>query len=114
VLIGEARSSNFIVFHTLHAPLPLPKEGVTHVALSWGHGMTPNQMDRPHSMLAVAWGPFIQIIVLIDHEEKEKPFIQDGYYVIRQLKQPVVQPMPDVMLAAEQLRKRMLNISSSN
>jgi hypothetical protein len=43
-------------------------------------------MDRPHSMLAVGWGPLIQIIVLIDHEERENPFIQDGFYIIRQIK----------------------------
>ena len=87
VLIGEAKASNYQVFFTLHAPSPLPKDyPQTHVALSWGHGMTPNHMDRPHSMLAVGWGPLIQIVVLIDHEERDKPFIHDGYFILRQIK----------------------------
>lgn len=34
-------------------------------------------------MLAVGWGPVIQIVVLIDHEQIEKPIILDGYHVIR-------------------------------
>jgi hypothetical protein len=82
VLIGEAKVSNFQVFMTLNAPTPLPKDNST-VSLSWGHGMTPNFRDRPHSLLAIAWGPLIQIVVLIDHEERDKPFVSDGYYVIR-------------------------------
>jgi hypothetical protein len=95
VLIGEAKPSNYQVFYTLHAPSPLPKENPpSHVALSWGHGMTPNHMDRPHSMLAVGWGPLIQIVVLIDHEEREKPFYHDGYFIIRQIKNQNVMPQP--------------------
>ena len=34
-------------------------------------------------MLAVAWGPVIQLAVLIDHEENDKPFILDGFYIVR-------------------------------
>lgn len=51
-------------------------------ALSWGFGMSPVLKDRPHSMLAVAWGPIIQLAVLIDHEENDQPFIIDGYYIV--------------------------------
>ena len=51
--------------------------------ISWGFGHSPVLKDRPHSMLAVAWGPLVQLIVLIDHEETDNPFIQDGYYILR-------------------------------
>jgi hypothetical protein len=33
-------------------------------------------------MLAVAWGPLVQLIVLIDHEENDRPFLLDGYYLV--------------------------------
>ena len=60
--------------------------------------MTPGNMDRPHSTLAVAWGPLIQIIVMIDHEEREKPFVLDGYYILRQIK--LAAPIADLTQAA--------------
>jgi hypothetical protein len=28
-------------------------------SLCWGHGMSPILKERPHSMLAIAWGPLI-------------------------------------------------------
>jgi hypothetical protein len=28
-------------------------------ALTWGYGMSPLLKDKPHSMLAIAWGPII-------------------------------------------------------
>lgn len=33
-------------------------------------------------MLAVGWGPLVQLIILIDHEENERPFLLDGYYLV--------------------------------
>jgi len=35
-------------------------------SLSWGCGHSPAIKDRSHSILAVAWGPLIQLIVLLD------------------------------------------------
>ena len=81
VLIGEAKSGSHSIFHTLVAPGPLPKNNT--VAIHWGHGMTPLNKERPHSLLAVGWGPYIQIIVMIDHEDRDKPFVMDGYYILR-------------------------------
>ena len=47
--------------------------------------MTPLNKDRPHSLLAVAWGPYIQIVGMIDHEDRDKPFLVDGFYILKQL-----------------------------
>jgi hypothetical protein len=52
-------------------------------SLSWGHGHSPVLKDRPHTVLAIAWGPLIQLVVLIDHEETMQPFIQDGFHILR-------------------------------
>ena len=59
-----------------------PFHPITVPSISWGYGMSPLLKDRPHSMLAVAWGPVVQLAVLIDHEENDKPFILDGFYVV--------------------------------
>jgi hypothetical protein len=56
-------------------------------SLSWGYGMSPVLKERPHSLLAIAWGPLIQLVVMIDHEDTDKPFITDGYYVLRHIDQ---------------------------
>lgn len=50
---------------------------------SWGFGMSPLLRDRPHSLLAVAWGPLIQLVVLIDHENSANPFVRDGFYILK-------------------------------
>lgn len=38
-------------------------------------------------MLAIGWGPLIQLVVLIDHEDRENPFVIDGYYILRSFDQ---------------------------
>jgi hypothetical protein len=102
VLLGEAKAASHSVFHTLPAPAATaphmvtqqsPKPTPTTVALAWGHGMTPANKERAHSLLAVAWGPYIQIVVMIDHEDRDKPFFSDGYYILRQLKTSVEVPV---------------------
>jgi hypothetical protein len=60
----------------------VPFRPLTVPALSWGYGMSPLLNDRPHSMLAVGWGPLVQLIILIDHEENDRPFLLDGYYLV--------------------------------
>lgn len=57
------------------SPLAVPQ-------ISWGYGMSPVLKDRPHSLLAIGWGPVIQLAVLIDHEETDNPFILDGFYIV--------------------------------
>jgi len=51
--------------------------------LSWGHGHSPVLKERPHSLLAVSWGPLIQLVVIIDHDDIDSPIIEDGYYILR-------------------------------
>jgi hypothetical protein len=43
-------------------------------------------MDRPHTLLAIGWGPLIQIVILIDHEDREHPYLLDGFFIIRNIK----------------------------
>ncbi len=109
-MIGEAKPVNFMMFLTLNAPVPLPKNNI--VALSWGRGMTPNQMDRPHSMLAVCWGPLIQIVVLIDHEERQKPFVIDGYYILKNIKSNAQSISQEPMTQADFRKKLESNIAN--
>ena len=90
VLIMEARPS----LHSEFLSLSSPKEYYNVItnsfepfkagmpALCWGYGMTPGS-SRPHSLLAVAWGPLIQLIKLIDYEDTETPLQLDGYYIIK-------------------------------
>jgi hypothetical protein len=61
--------------------------------ISWGFGQTPVLKDRPHTLLAVAWGPLIQLMVLIDHEMTDQPFVQDGYHILINL-DTQTQPVP--------------------
>jgi hypothetical protein len=51
-------------------------------SLGWGHGMSPVLKERSHSMLAIGWGPIVQLVVLIDEVENDRPFILDGYYIV--------------------------------
>lgn len=83
VLLMDGKSSSHSMHEVIQNPLPTKRDTV---AINWGHGMTPGHMDRPHSMLAISWGPFIQIVVMIDHEDREKPFQFDGYYILRQIR----------------------------
>lgn len=101
-----------MMFLTLNAPVPLPKDNM--VALSWGHGMTPNQMDRPHSMLAVCWGPLVQIVVLIDHEDNQnqKPFVIDGYYILKNIKSNTQSISQEPMTQADFRKKLESNIAN--
>lgn len=51
--------------------------------MAWGYGMSPILKDREHTILAIAWGPLIQLVVMIDQDEVENSFILDGYYIIK-------------------------------
>lgn len=91
VIIMEARSNSHTEFITHLRPdkyFNRAKNAAENFkpqmpSLSWGHGMTPVLKDRPHSILAIAWGPLVELVVLIDHEDTDKPFITDGYYVLK-------------------------------
>lgn len=91
VVIMEARHNSHTEFITVNRPeryynrIKNSVENFKPVvpSLSWGHGMTPVLKDRPHSLLAIAWGPLIEIVALIDHEDTDKPFITDGYYILK-------------------------------
>ena len=78
-------------------------------SMSWGHGHSPVLNDRPHSLLAVAWGPLIQLVVLIDHEETESPFILDGYYILMHIDRSVSDIEKSLKLPKKQLKFTMAN-----
>jgi len=90
-VIMEARSGSHTEFLRLQRPAFFFNQAANDFerfnpltpALTWGFGHSPVLKDRPHSMLAVGWGPLVQLIVLIDDQETDAPFIQDGYYILR-------------------------------
>jgi hypothetical protein len=92
VLLMEAKGSYHVQQAQFLAPEPLGRQNT--VSLSWGHGMTPQLMDRPHTLLAIGWGPLIQIVILIDHEDREHPFLLDGFYVLRNIQTADSMPVP--------------------
>jgi len=53
--------------------------------MAWGYGRSPCYKHRTQTMLAVAWGPLIQIVLLIPDDEKIEQDIHfrvDGQYFI--------------------------------
>ena len=51
--------------------------------LAWGYGRTPCFKDQSHCLLAIAWGPLIQLVIAKDVESKTKEdFYMDGHYFI--------------------------------
>ena len=51
--------------------------------LAWGYGRTPFFKDETYVLLAIAWGPLIQLIVVRDVGSKTgEDFYFDGYYFI--------------------------------
>ena len=91
VVVLEARTSSHTEFLRLQRPALFFNQATSDferfnpqaAALAWGFGHSPVLKDRPHSLLAVAWGPLVQLVVLIDDQETDAPFIQDGFYVLR-------------------------------
>eukprot|EP00347_Sterkiella_histriomuscorum_P024298 403331615 len=91
VRIMEARTNTHTDFYTIDRPKKIYNRSSNDFEsfqpfspfLSWGHGHSPVLKDRPHSLLAIAWGPLVQLVVLIDHDDTDTPFIQDGYYILR-------------------------------
>ena len=38
--------------------------------IAWGYGRTPVFKHRTYALMAVAWGPLIQIVILVPDDEK--------------------------------------------
>jgi hypothetical protein len=51
---------------------------------AWGFGMTPRFNFQTFPLLAIAWGPLIQLVVFKDINGKQtnEDFELDGYYII--------------------------------
>ena len=51
--------------------------------LSWGYGRTPCFKDETYVLLAIAWGPLIQLVVVRDLDSAaQEDFYLDGHYFI--------------------------------
>lgn len=50
--------------------------------VSWGVGHSPIFKDRAYSLLAVSWGPLIQLVVLLDIKDPKQAFYKEGFYVL--------------------------------
>lgn len=51
--------------------------------IAWGYGRTPCFKDRTYSLLAIAWGPVIQLVILNELDnESGNDFFVDGHYVL--------------------------------
>ena len=60
---------------------------ISHLpVLAWGFGKTPRNNYTNFALLAIAWGPLIQLIVFEKYNEKTPleslDFHPDGYYII--------------------------------
>jgi hypothetical protein len=42
--------------------------------LSWGYGYSPMIQDKVNSLLAISWGPLIQLVILQDVSPDEETF----------------------------------------
>eukprot|EP00347_Sterkiella_histriomuscorum_P012402 403368713 len=91
--IIEAKSGKHNLLMTIERPSKFFNKSANELqdfkarvpSLSWGYGHTPAIKDKAHSILAIAWGPLVQLVVLFDSigTDDMQPFITDGYYVIR-------------------------------
>jgi hypothetical protein len=77
LIIFEARQNDHKVFGSIKKPEKYYNKRTGNFdpflplcipSMSWGYGMSPVLKDRPHSLLAIGWGPVVQLAVLIDHE----------------------------------------------
>jgi hypothetical protein len=51
--------------------------------IAWGYGRTPCFKDRTYSLLAVSWGPIIQLVILNELDnENGNDFFMDGHYIL--------------------------------
>ena len=53
--------------------------------IAWGYGRTPVFKHRTYALMAVAWGPLIQLLLLVPDDEKAmegSDFRIDGQYII--------------------------------
>lgn len=53
--------------------------------MAWGFGMTPRYNYQVFSLLAVAWGPLIQLYVYLQFDadpDKNEDFDADGHYIL--------------------------------
>ena len=53
--------------------------------LAWGFGRTPVFKHRTYALLAVAWGPLVQLVILVPDDEKAtdgNDFRMDGHYFV--------------------------------
>lgn len=51
-------------------------------SVTWGFGHSPIFKDKSYSILAVAWGPLVQLFVLNDVCDPQHPFYSDGFFVL--------------------------------
>ena len=54
--------------------------------IAWGYGRSPTSFEGDtYSLLAVSWGPLIQLLCLKDisaDQPGEGDFVEDGYYIL--------------------------------
>ena len=62
-----------------------------HPSIAWGYGSSPRIQNKAFALLAIGWGPLIQILVLNDVMDTAQIFVHDGYHVIC----PNIQPLQE-------------------
>lgn len=51
--------------------------------ITWGYGRTPCFKDRTYALMAISWGPLIQLVILNElDQENGLEFFFDGYYIV--------------------------------
>ena len=91
VMLEKTQEQRFI----LEKPKRYPSENMGDVVpilnqlpcICWGFGKTPRYNFQNFPLLAISWGPLIQLVVFRDingDSEKHEDFHLDGYYIIAQ------------------------------
>lgn len=52
-------------------------------SMSWGYGHSPILKDKVYSLLAIGWGPLVQLFVLNDIKAQTDKIFIDGYYLLK-------------------------------
>ena len=84
--------------------------------LAWGFGRTPRYNFQSFPLLAIAWGPLVQLVVLKDVSgtEPNSDFELDGYYLVAQERDKDLSPLDTTLRSLHFLDDSLLVAVTQN